>query len=760
MNDKTVVEQVEVNKKVECEKTLEEQLEIMERYTKTHEKFSGSDIYRRELECLKVLYPSLFRNIEEQDLVLGRVDALPVGFGSVTSIGGVGHYCIFSKLKAFRGKLTDESMIKRVDEMEKYWDKNDTRTIYFNDVLKDDTMGKFVDVKYPAIATARLSGMYLNYNLLVENGIPGLKEILTKKLEESKDIKKDQVYSSFLGCLDLLTETIDLHIEFAKEAKLKADDKRTKELDDLITAMENIKVRKPATLLEGIQLTWFFSLLAAVVNFGRMDDYLGELLAGDLKAGRLTEREATEYIKSLFKLIEFRKTTVNGRVIVGGKGRKNPETADIFCKLAIQAMRENKDTEPQFTLRIYDGMDQEVYNAALDAIGEGLTYPILYNDDVNVPAVMNAMQVEEKIAEQYVPFGCGEFVISGKGVGTPNTCLNLLKILNISLTGGIDPWDNLNKSGGVNLKAPDEIKNFDEVIGQYKKLLDYYIDITSKAQARSYEVMNDLCGFIFTSLLTDDCIGRGRVLLDGGVEFLGGTNEMYGNSNASDSLTAIKKVVFDDKKYTYTEVIEAIKNNFSNNDEMRKKLIEAPKYGNDNSYADDIAVEMHNYICNGIRNSAKKVGIFSYLVVIINNQVNTEWGRVTSASADGRLSGVYMSNANNPQSGADKNGPTAMLNSLSKLKADVHAGSVQNIKFSKDMFNNNKDIMKAMFKTYFEKGGPQLMVTVVGKGELEAAYKNPEKYPNLVVRVGGFSAKFVNLDRDVQEEILNRTLND
>ena len=760
MNDKTVVEQVEVNKKVECEKTLEEQLEIMERYTKTHEKFSGSDIYRRELECLKVLYPALFRNIEEQDLVLGRVDALPVGFGSVTSIGGVGHYCIFSKLKAFRGKLTDESMVKRVDEMEKYWDKNDSRTIYFNDVLKDDTMGKFVDVKYPAIATARLSGMYLNYNLLVENGMPGLRDILTKKLEESEDTKKKQVYESFLGCLELLTETIDLHIEFANEAKLKADDKRAKELDDLITAMKNIKVRKPETLLEGIQLTWFFSLLAAVVNFGRMDDYLGELLAGDLKAGRLTEREATDYIKSLFKLIEFRKTTVNGRVIVGGKGRKNPEVADIFCKLAIQAVRENKDTEPQFTLRIYEGMDQEVYNMALDAIGEGLTYPILYNDDVNVPAVMNAMQVEEKIAEQYVPFGCGEFVISGKGVGTPNTCLNLLKILNISLTGGIDPWDNLNKSGGVNLKTPDEIKNFDEVIGQYKKLLDYYIDITSKAQARSYEVMNDLCGFIFTSLLTDDCIGRGRVLLDGGVEFLGGTNEMYGNSNASDSLTAIKKVVFDDKKYTYSEVIEGIKNNFSDNDEMRKKLIEAPKYGNDNSYADDIAVEMHNYICNGIRNSAKKVGLFSYLVVIINNQVNTEWGRATSASADGRLSGVYMSNANNPQSGADKNGPTAMLNSLSKLKADVHAGSVQNIKFSKDMFNNNKDIMKAMFKTYFEKGGPQLMVTVVGKGELEAAYKNPGKYPNLVVRVGGFSAKFVNLDRDVQEEILNRTLND
>jgi pyruvate-formate lyase len=760
MNDKSVVEQVEVNKKVECEKTLEEQLAIMEEYTRTHEKYSNGNIFMRELECLKVIYPKMFRNIENHDLVLGRVDALPVGFGSVTSIGGVGHYCIFSKLKAFRDKLNDESMKKRVDIMEKYWDKNDTRTIYFNEVLKDDTMGKFVDVKYPAIATARLSGMYLNYNLLVQNGIPGLREILDEKCKKSENEKNRNVYKSFLGCLDILEKTIDYHIDMAETAKREAEAARKAELDDLITAMTNIKTKKPGTFLEGIQLTWFFSLLAAVVNYGRMDDYLGELLAADLKTGRLTENKAKEYIKSLFKLIEFRKTTVNGRVITGGKGRKNPEAADIFCKLAIQAVRENKDTEPQFTLRIYKGMNEEIYNAALDAIGEGLTYPILYNDDVNIPAVMNSMQVDEKTAEYYVPFGCGEFVLSGKSVGTPNTCMNILKILNISLNGGKDPWDNLDKSGGVELKIPEEIVSFDEVTEQYKKLLDYYINITSKAQAHSYKVMNKLCGFIFTSLLTDDCVGRGEMLLGGGVEYLGGTNELYGNTNASDSLAAIKKVVFEDKKYTLSEVVNAMKKNFEGFEEMRRDLINAPKYGNDDPYADDIAVEIHNYICNGIRNSAANVGLFSYLVVIINNQVNTEWGRATSASADGRLSGVYMSNANNPQSGADKNGPTAMLNSLVKLKPDYHAGSVQNIKFSKNMFNTNRNIMKGMFKTYFENGGPQLMVTVVGKGELEEAYKNPEKYPNLVVRVGGFSAKFVNLDRDVQEEILNRTLND
>nr|WP_255498156.1 glycine radical domain-containing protein [Citrobacter sp. NCU1] len=119
-----------------------------------------------------------------------------------------------------------------------------------------------------------------------------------------------------------------------------------------------------------------------------------------------------------------------------------------------------------------------------------------------------------------------------------------------------------------------------------------------------------------------------------------------------------------------------------------------------------------------------------------------------------------MSNANNPQSGADKNGPTAMLNSLLKLEAKYHAGSVQNIKFSKGLFNTRRPLVEALMHSYFERGGPQLMVSVVGKGELEAAYQHPEKYPNLIVRVGGFSARFVNLDRDVQQEILNRTLND
>ncbi|NUW74198.1 pyruvate formate-lyase [Vibrio mediterranei] len=753
--------QVDVNKKIPCEKPAIMQLEIMEAYTRAHQ--SEENLYKREVACLSELYPVLFRQIESEDIVVGRLDALHIGFGSVTSVGGVGHYCNFDKLEAFKTELSPEEH-SRVDVLLDYWKERDTRSIYFRQTLTEATLGKFVDVNYPAIATARLSGMYLDYNKLIDNGIGGMRRLIGDKLDSARachDTKAIALHESFLGCFDIVEKVIDHHIKLcAKELEVTTDLTRKHQMNDLIDALNAIRNDKPQTFLQGIQLSWLYSLCSGVVNFGRMDDYLGDLLVADLETGRITERQAINYIRSHYRLIEARKTTVNGRVVVGGLGRRNPETADVYCKLAIQAVRENKDTEPQFTLRIYKGMNQGVYQDALEAIGEGLTYPILYNDDVNVPAVMNSMQISEQDAQHYVPFGCGEFVLSGKSVGTPNTCINILKILNISLTGGTDFWDGQNKSGGTTLLQPEQVTSFDDVVKNYKDLLDFYIELTSKAQAFSYQVMNQEVGFLFTSILTDDCIGRSKALLDGGVYKLGGTNETYGNTNAYDSLAAIKKVIFEDKKYSYSELIQALRVNFDGYDRMKYDLINAPKFGNDDAYVDDIALEMHEYICNGIKDSAAKVGMDSYLVVIINNQVNTEWGRATSASADGRHTGVYMSNANNPQSGADKNGPTAMLNSLAKLKAEIHAGSVQNMKFSKNMYQNKRMIVEALLDGYFEQGGPQIMVSVVGKGELEDAYHNPEKYPNLVVRVGGFSAKFVNLDKDVQLEILNRTLND
>ena len=747
---------VEISKKIPCEKPLIVQLEIMERYTAVHKACAALPKEIREVECLKVLYPTLFRKITNQDLIAGRTDFLPIGFGCVTSLGGVGHYCVFKKLRAFQLQL-DETERKRVDALYDYWLDHDLKTQFNKEVLTEDTLGMFIDCEYPMIATARLSGMMLDYPKLLDKGIGGLRSDLLEKLKEQPD---NNFYKAGIQCLDIFVDCASHLQQDAREQMASADEKRQKELERICQALENIKEKKPGTFHEAMQLFWLFALLAGVINYGRLADYLGPYLVADLKSGRLTDEEAYRYIHSLWTMIENRRTTVNGRIIVGGKGRKHPKEADVFLHIAMKVAKNCRYVEPQFTLRFDKETSEEIWDEALDALGAGATYPTLYNDDVNVPAVMYGMRVDEKTAEQYVPFGCTEFVIQGQSTGTPNICINLLKLLTIYMNDGIDPIDGKRKSGPVSLKKLEEYQTFEEFYDGYKALLDYYLDLSVKAQYHSYEVMNQHVSFLFTSLLTDDCIARGKALLDGGVRYLGGTNETYGNINTSDSLWVIRDLVFNQKKYTLRQLNDAMLANFNGYEALRKDCLNCDKYGNDLETADTMANDLYEFVAKGVRDRGIAIGMQYFLIVISNNQLNTEWGNRTAASPDGRLSCMYMNPANNPQGGANKSGPTAMLNSLAKFDAKYHGGSVQNIKFSPSMFNENRAVIKSLFKTYFAKGGCHLMVTVVDKGVLEDAVEHPENYPDLIVRVSGFSAVFVDLSPNIQQELLSRVLYD
>lgn len=751
---------VEVSKKIPCEKSLVRQLEIMEEYTATHQRFIDASKERREVECLKVIYPQMFREVEKEDLFAGRLDFLPIGFGTVTSVGGVGHYCVFNKLREFQKEIQKqgEEYYDRVEILYQYWLQHDLKTQYCKEVLTETTIGRFIDVEYPLIATARLSGMMLDYPKLLENGVGGIKKILLEKLEQYPE---NEFYKASLECMEIVTESAD---ELRKKAQKQmeelgvGEDKRKRELQRMVDGLGKIREDKPETFPEALQLFWLYALLAGVINYGRLDDFLGPYLAADLDRGRLTEQEAYDYIKSLWTMIENRRTTVNGRVIVGGRGRRHPKEADCFLHIAMKVCKDCRYVEPQFTLRLTKDTSEEIWDEALEALGVGATYPTLYNDEVNIPAVAYGMRVDEETAARYVPFGCTEFVLWGQSTGTPNICVNLLKLLNIYMNEGIDPMDGQYKLGNVRPRKLEDMKSFEEFYDGYKEVLDYYMDLSVKAQYRSYGVMNERVGFLFTSILMDDCIERGKPLLDGGVKYLGGTCETYGNINVSDSLWAIKYLVFDTKRYTLMEMEKAVLANFCGYEKVRKACLECDKYGNDLETADDMANSLYEYVAQGIRNRGISIGMQYFLIVISNNSLNTEWGLRTSASPDGRLSGMYMNPANNPQGGADKNGPTAMLNSLTTFDAKYHAGSVQNIKFAKDMFRKNKFLIEGMFKAYFEKGGCHLMVTVVDRGALEDAMVHPEKYPDLIVRVAGYSAVFVDLDRSVQEELLSRSL--
>lgn len=750
---------VEILPKLPCEKTVDEQLEIMELYTKVHHETENMPKGRREITCLKVLFPRLFRRIKKEDLIAGRFDVLPIGFGSVTSLGGVGHYCVFGKLNTFREQLHNETDRKRVDKLIDYWSKHDTKAMhaakyndrYVNRVFSDSA------VYAPVNTSARLSGMMLDYNKLMDKGIGGLRtEIESRKID-------DPANDFYISCLEALNLFSNCCVFLADQIKKDMQTAETSRLEQLNLMRESLLIIQndpPHSFHQALQLVWLYAILAGIINYGRLDDVVGGYLKHDLDNGIITYAQAKSYVKCLWTLIENKRTTVNGRVIVGGRGRRNSEASDLFTRIALEVCHECRYVEPQFTLRLYEDTPRDVFDKAMECLADGATYPTLYNDIVHIPGLMHCMKVNEKEAEQYAPFGCGEMNLVGKTVGTPNATINLLKTLNIFMNQGIDPYDGIYKADGVNLKRMNDIKSYEEFFEAYCTLLNHYLDICAYTQKKSYESMNEHVVFLFDSILMDDCLANGKGLLDGGVTYLGGCCETFGNTNTADALTAIKKLVFDDAKYTLTQINDALLADFDGYERMRKELLQCPKYGNDDSYADTVYLQLYNHVSHYTRRAGIRYGLHHYGIVIINNQGNTEWGLKTSASADGRKCAVFLNPSNNPQGGADKRGPTAVLKSISKLDSRFHLGSVQNIKFQTSFFKENMEKIKQLFKAYFKLGGCQLMVTVIDSGALEDAMKHPENYPDLIVRVSGFSAVFVNLDHEVQKELLSRTIHE
>ena len=252
---------VEVSIKIPPELPPMEQLSLMERYTEAH-KNNGKSKEEREVACLKVLYPKLFRSIEETDLFAGRLDFLPIGFGCVTSVGGVGHYCVFNKLTKFKQQIPEEEHY-RVDALYSYWLDHDVKTKYCKDALKDDIVGMFIDCDYPLIATARLSGMMLDYRSLMDLGIGGIRGRIEAMREEKGN---KPFYRACLSCLEIFGDCADALAEKAAALLPGADEQRCKDLQRMIDALGKIKNDRPETFFEALQLFWLYALLAGVIN--------------------------------------------------------------------------------------------------------------------------------------------------------------------------------------------------------------------------------------------------------------------------------------------------------------------------------------------------------------------------------------------------------------------------------------------------------------------------------------------------------------
>ena len=724
-------------------------------FTEVYKKFSY-DKNIREAKCVEYQLEKILCPIDERDRLAGRIDHGYIGFSS--QYGGVytyfyNEYSYLAALNQCKDEL-DEETLKQAEFLAEFWKLENTEKKLNNAFIQKYGFEQPHSYKNYGIANcgARVAGNNLDFHKLIQYGFDGLDKEIDKAISEKGN-------SSFYEALKLWIETLrnicELYRLQALDMVKKVSDDKKLVFKKMAENLENIKHKPAATFHEGLQLMWIYSICCDLMNYSRMDDYLGPLYVADLEAGRTTEEEAIEEVLALYKHFKEVDKVHDCRVIIGGLGRKDAEAADKLAMVIMEASRRFKDTVPQLTLRYYKGMSEKVFRKAMEVNAEGCTFPIIYSDETNIPAVQKIYGVSREEAEQYVPFGCGEYVLVGMSTGTPNNGVNMLKALEVTLHNGRDAYHNV--LCGEQTGEPDQFETFEQLYEAMLIQLKKPVEYLAAHKMLNYSVAGQEAPYLHLSLLMDDCIQKGLPLLEGGVRYLNAASEIFGIISCADSLMAIKKLVYDEKKFTLSKLVEILDANFEGFEEERKLLLNAPKYGNDNEEADAMAVKVFHDIADMTIVEGEKTGLNKYAIVSVNNSMSAEWGSYCVASACGRRKSDAMSNANAPSLGADKSGITALLNSMAKFDASKHVGVINNIRFTKDMFINSMDKIEILLKTFYENGGVQTNITVLGKEDLENAMKEPEKYQNLIVRIGGFSARFVMLNPVVQREIIART---
>ena len=744
---------------------LEDSLPMEFRYTQVYRDYTGQPLPLRELKCLEVALPAAAAPLQEGDLFVGRRVFHPLGVAPSywnddgDGLDNVSYYADFSRLERVmnRPSQTPERRAAIADLIA-FWKKENV-----NGKVRakfDDIMRREMPSDLWASDSGVIFGLYrlvfsqLDYDKLVRLGLPGLKSEVLSRLEDASLSEEQRAF------LLALSGTVDLLLSILAEYEMRLDAMLEQGADPrwirpVLESVSRLQNGAPETFRDALQLVWFYSAMAGGRDFGRMDVYLGDLYVRDLDSGRMTETEAEDLLLSFYRLMRDTDSR-DGRIVMGGLGRRNPENADRVSLAIMRAGMRFRELKPEFSLRIYPGLSEEVMDLALAMLEDGMTYPLLFNDTASVRAVRNMMHVDPDEAEQYGFFGCGEYVLGHRSIGTPNDIINLAKALEVTLHEGTDPIRGC--PHGLNLGTPESFDTFEKLLDAYKQQVVYFTEIAARHQRLVYDTVRENGAMLQMSLLMDDCIARAKPLVSGGVRYLAGTYETYGNTTVADSLTAIREVVYEEKRLSLRELVDILDQDFKGHEDLRKRLLNCPKFGNDDPTADEMAriVNTHAFETTAIQAEAQ--GLSSYLVVMINNGANVDLGKNTLATADGRHAGTYLSNGNNPMAGMDHNGLPAMLRSLASTQMNLTAGTAQNLKLSRDLFRKHGDVVRDLINTAFDLGILSLNISVLDRGEMEDAMVHPELHQNLFVRVGGFSARFVNLDPGTQADMLARAL--
>ncbi len=558
---------------------------------------------------------------------------------------------------------------------------------------------------------------------------------------------------------------------------VKGGNDRISELNAIAEICEKVPANAPETFQEALQYYWFIHLGVITelntwdsFNPGRLDQHLYPFYKKEIDEGSLTKEQAKELLESFW--VKFNNQPAPPKVgvtaeesntytdfcliNVGGVKEDGSDGVNELSYLILDVIEEMRILQPSSMVQVSKKNPDRFVKRALEIVKTGFGQPSIFNTD----AIIQELTRQGKSiidARNGGASGCVESGAFGKEAYILTGYFNLPKIVELTLHNGFDP--RTAKQLGRKTGNPETWQTFDDFFEAFRRQLHHFIDIKIKGSIVIERLWATLLPAPFLSVLVDDCIKNGKDYNGGGARYNTSYIQGVGLGTITDSLSAIKYHVFDTKTIGMSDLVSVVDANFDEADQIRDILLnETPKYGNDDDRADDLLRKVFNAYYDVIDGRPNSRG-GHFRVNLLPTTCHVYFGSVLGATTDGRLKGVPVSEGISPVQGADRNGPTAVVKSASKIDHLRTGGTLLNQKFTPAFLANSQGITKVvhLIRSYFKMDGHHIQFNVISADTLRAAQKEPEKYTDLIVRVAGYSDYFVDLGIDLQNEIIKRT---
>ncbi|MBI6874357.1 trans-4-hydroxy-L-proline dehydratase [Clostridium aciditolerans] len=589
--------------------------------------------------------------------------------------------------------------------------------------------------------------------------------------------KKHQLEAMDIAC-DAVMALGERYSKYAKELAEKEEDPvRKAELLEISEICSHVPANAPRTFREALQSYWFTHLCVIselnpwdAYNPGRLDQHLNPFYEKEVEEGTLTREQAEELLQCFWvkfnnqpappkvgiTLKESGTYTDFANINVGGVKIDGSDGVNEVSYLLLDVIDEMTLLQPSSNVQVSKKSPQKFVKRACEISRKGWGQPSMFNADAVTQELVRAGKSIED-ARCGGTSGCVEAGAFGKEAYILTGYLNLPKILEITLNNGLDIMTG--KKLGIETGEAVNFQSYEEVLEAFKKQLKHFVDIKVKGNRVIERLYATMMPVPFLSVVTSDCISKGKDYNAGGARYNTSYIQGVGIGTITDSLSAIKYQVFDKNNVTMAELMEALKNNFEGHEDILNLVKnKTPKYGNDDDYADSVmrdVFDAYYYEVNGRKNGRGG----SYRIDMLPTTCHVYFGSVMGASANGRKAHVPVSEGISPEKGADLNGPTAVVKSAAKMDHLRTGGTLLNQKFTPSVVEGEKglDNMASLVRSYFTMDGHHIQFNVVDKKILLEAQKNPDEYKDLIVRVAGYSDYFNNLDKVLQDEIIERT---